>query len=290
MQFQAFAIDTQVAGLAMPGTQYDPQCRAQRRVQRVQGRPMRMSMDQDPRAAVLQAVSQGLGIGVHQVTGGSAGVLAAAFPGMFGELAACIQRLRQEGLAPRRTADLRPELLVVMIGQAFTVAVQQQQGMLAAAHRRRLGKQAGANTTQPFRAQQEIAIAWQKGDLAALLDYPSQQVGDFATKRCIVVISDPGLEEIAEDVQRTRLIGVRVQPAVQDCDALAVLQMQVGDEQQGAIAGPAAGAVAQGSTSTFWISTGLLGRFWNSGERAVVGMALILSTTSMPSTTLPKTA
>jgi hypothetical protein len=95
------------------------------------------------------------------------------------------------------------------------------------------------------------------------------------------VVADPGLEEVAEDVER---VGAGDGPGEEALEARGDfrprrLEVQVGDEERAALQ----------TRSAFSITTGCTGTFWCPPVVAVWTLR-IWSTTSMPSTTLPNTA
>jgi hypothetical protein len=94
------------------------------------------------------------------------------------------------------------------------------------------------------------------------------------------VVAYPGLEEVAEDVQRVAARDDLGEETLElrDDPGPGLVEMQVRDEQRAAQA-----------RSTFSITTGVVGTFWWPPEFPVATF-LILSTTSLPSTTLPNTA
>ena len=95
------------------------------------------------------------------------------------------------------------------------------------------------------------------------------------------VIADPVLEEVAQDVERVGAGERAIQESVEPRGRFGPrgIQVQVGDEE----------CALQATHSAFSITTGVLGTS-PMPPLLPVCTALILSTVSVPSTTLPKTA
>jgi hypothetical protein len=112
-----------------------------------------------------------------------------------------------------------------------------------------------------------------------------EQAGDHGVERqAEVVVADPVLEEVAEDVQRARSARLAFQKLDEALVRLRPLlgEVQVGDEQGG----------HYGAFTYFWVT-----RFidsmtigWRGTSFGPVGVLAIFITTSMPDTTLPNTA
>ena len=275
----------------MPGTQDGANRGAMSTMEQVQRRAVGVSVDQQLGRGIVDPLLQLAGIGIHQIGRCGARVRLALCPGVGSKLAPGGQILAQKGRAPGVGTNLLAKTLIVGVGDALGITVQQHRSVAKTVQLDRFLQQPSAAAVQPGLTDQKVAIARQEGQLATRVAGLSQQRCHVPGQRRIIVVADPGLEQVAEDGQRLGATGPDAQPVAQQRQTGSVIQVQVRDVQlAGAVAGPGSVALGQGSTSTFWIRTGLLGRFWNSGERAEVGMALILSTTSVPSTTLPKTA
>ena len=94
------------------------------------------------------------------------------------------------------------------------------------------------------------------------------------------VVAEPVLEEVTEDVERFGLARRALQEALEPFDdrRARFVEMQVRDEER----------LLQ-ARSAFSITTASRGTFW-CPPASPVATFLILSTVSLPSTTLPKTA
>ncbi len=154
---------------------------------------------------------------------------------LLGECQARGQRLGQEACLPRRIAGLDAELLVGDVVGAQQVAVHQQDRFAVEHHHRRVGQDRHARATCICLAEQEIAVAADEMHPHAGIAQAVQPVGHERAGVGRIVIADPGLEQVAEDVQRIGLAGFAIHEAPEqfgDRRPLRV-QVQVGNEKRG---------------------------------------------------------
>lgn len=128
------------------------------------------------------------------------------------------------------------------------------------------------------RADEEVAVAVQQINADAVPGEPRQRLRNFVMQRLFqVVVADPGIKQVAEDVQRFRLgcgIAQKTQKYCRDVRATRT-KVQVGKEQDQ-------------SASAFSMITSSTGTSWCPPWLPVFTLR-IRSITSWPSTTLPNT-
>ena len=97
-----------------------------------------------------------------------------------------------------------------------------------------VAEQARARQRAEPLAQQEVAVAVHERAGDARVRQPAQRGDDRLEARIVVVVADPGLEQVAEDVQLAR----RARGPIHELDEparrlrIARSQVQVGDEQR----------------------------------------------------------
>ena len=127
-------------------------------------------------------------------------------------------------------------------------------------------------------AKQEVAVTVHDGDLQPGVGGRAQRGDDLRVVRVIaVVVADPGLEEVAEDVEGLGFARAAREEAEEQRSrpGRPGRQVEVGDEEDQTIS---AFSMITSSTGTSW---------WK--PLLPVRTARILSTTSRPSTTSPNT-
>src|SRR3990167_343744 len=210
-------------------------------------------------------------------------VAATGFARLVGEFPAGFECLVKETLAPLWLASLASEGEVGRVVAAQEVTVHQQGRLAFQHHHARVWQQRCAGCRSKRRAQQEIAIAAHHVDGNAGVGEFAQACPHGLGQFAVLIVANPGLEQVAQDVQRFGPAGLRAQEMQElhrDRGARRI-QMQVGDEED---------RHDQGSrTAARSTTTGLTGTSPGKGARAAVGTRRILSMTSMPSTTRPNT-
>ena len=147
---------------------------------------------------------------------------------------------------------------------------------------RRVRQQLGARRGAEALAHQEIAVAVHHVKPGARTRALAEKAGHHGIERLAdVVVADPVLEEIAEDVQGIGPVRLGLQELEEALVRLGPIlaEVKIGDEE---------GSYLEPTTVIDSITTGLVGTFWCM-PLLPVGTATILFTTSMPSTTLPNT-
>src|SRR5690606_30960847 len=99
---------------------------------------------------------------------------------------------------------------------------------------RRIGQQGHSRATRIRIAEQEIAVAVHEENRDAGSVQCGQRVGDARRNRVRRVVSDPRLEQVAEDVQRTCMARLAMQEVDEPFDDVrpTCIQVQDGDEQR----------------------------------------------------------
>ena len=196
------------------------------------GRPVRVAVDQKVHLAQPEQGGHGLGIHVHDVLARIPGVGATAGARLHGQPAAHRQRQCQVVALHAGFAHELAELLVARVVGAQQVAMRYQKPAAAGIDADRIGQQAAAAAPLEARPQQEVAVA--PHDMAGHLPGVfTQRCTDAAAGGLVVIVTHPGLEQVAEDVQRSGIAG----RALQEVDELRhrcrgmFVQVQVGHEQ-----------------------------------------------------------
>ena len=202
------------------------------------------------------------------------------------------QRQREEGAAARAgSRDARAIALVLDVAGAQLVAVRDS-SVARAVRGRRLttpaaaSRRSAAAKRSPSR-KSRLPCATYTGTPASR--DAAQRCGDARRERLAqLVVADPPVEQVAEDVDRggRRAPGRRRTRGTRAARRALRREVQVGEEQRRASDGI---GCYQRLPRPCWITTSSPGR--PGGRRCrPVGTPLILSTTSVPSTTLPNTA
>ena len=145
------------------------------------------------------------------------------------------QRLRQELGLEHRVAGLRAELLVGHVVGAQQVAVTEQHRPAVQVDHGGVGQDAEPGAAGVVLADQEITVAPDEVHRHAGGGHGLQRVGDGIGGGRGRVIADPGLEQVAQDVQRLGLRGFIAQERQEQLGNgwTAGVQMQIGNEQRG---------------------------------------------------------
>lgn len=171
--------------------------------------------------------------------------------------------------------------LVGGVVDAQRIAVHEQDPAPVQRDDRAIGEQAHAGLLAKALADQEVTVAMDQVARHSTLSERAQRADDPALVRIGVVVADPGLEQVAEDVKRLRAAGFMRQEIEKlrgDVGPLPV-EMQIGNEQRGHLI-----------RVTLRMTTGFKGASLSNGPTWPVATAPMSSTTSMPSTTRPNTA
>ena len=145
------------------------------------------------------------------------------------------QRLGEEACAPCGVAGLCTEGLIADIIGAQAVAVHQQHGPAVEHHHGGFRQQARTRAPGEVVADQEIAIAVLEEHRHARVGQAAQLAGDEGTDLGRVVVADPGLEQVAEDVQGIGAARLAVDEVAEQAGDLRTLgiEVEVGDEEGG---------------------------------------------------------
>ena len=146
-----------------------------------------------------------------------------------------LQGLREEPRLPRRVAGLCAELLVGDVVGAQQVAMQEQGRPAVQQHHRGIRQQAHPAPPRVACAEQEVAVAAHEGDRHAGIDQGAQPPGHEGAGLGRIVVADPGLEQVAEDVQRIGAARLAIQEAAEQLGDRGArrVEVEVGDEQGG---------------------------------------------------------
>ncbi len=185
-----------------------------------------------------------------------------------------------------------PQTLVAGVASAQHVAVHQQHTLAMQVDDGAVLEQRAAGLGGEARADEKIAIAVHEIRGYSRIVQCAQLRDDRAYCRIGVVVAEPGFEQVAEDVERTRcacLAAQEIHELSRDPGCRGI-EVQVRDQQRLAAVGVHLGVAASPTMRAVEMTTGCRGASsWNGPLEPVATLA-IRSTTSMPSTTRPKTA
>src|SRR6185503_11568987 len=195
------------------------------------------------------------------------------------------ERPSEEVALPLLGAQLRAQRHVTRVVRAEQVAVRQQSALAAERHALVVAEQARARCLAEPLAQQEVAVTVHERARDARAGELSECGDDRLQARIVVVVADPRLEQVAQDVQVARGARGPFHELDEPARRLRVprSQVQVGDEERGHFP-------ADSMSSMRSMTIGSTGTLALKGPPPPVGRWPMSSTTSMPSTTLPNTA
>ncbi len=144
-----------------------------------------------------------------------------------------------------------------------------------------LGKQHRAGNFGEPLAEKEVAIAGDHADRHAGVGDAAQSDRDaFGERLAQLVVADPGVEQVAEDVDARGVAGRAGAECIERVDQRRPRrrQVEIREEQRGLYRTSSARLITTSSLGTFW---------WK--PLFAVATPLILSTTSWPAVTRPNT-
>lgn len=130
---------------------------------------------------------------------------------MGGEGAAFRERLGEEGPLPNGITYHAAEALVFDVIRAQGIAVHQQRGHALKFYQRGIGKYPAAGESRKAIADQKIAVAMHEINGHTDRSQFVQASHDPSMMRIRVIISDPGFEEISQDVEAVSPTGFAAQ-------------------------------------------------------------------------------
>ena len=220
-----------------PVRQHDALALAARQVQQVHGRTVRVAVNQTGDVERLHLVRNRCVDDVgDRRCGGSGGFVpgALATPAVRNP-APDEQGQTQHAALPLRGARARPEGLVHRVGGAIAVAMREQRADATQHHHCGVVQQLHPAALSEFAGHHEVAVAVHEIDRHAGIDHGFQRLRDLLIEGRAVVVADPGLEHIAEQVERLCLPRPSRKEGQQDGGQVrpGFVEMQIGDEQRG---------------------------------------------------------
>ena len=184
-----------------------------------------------------------------------------------------------------------PVLVIDVVG-AQRVAVDEQRPYALDLVHGGVGEEARAGRFAEALAEEEIAVAVHEVQRHAAGGEPAQQSGHHGVERPLeVVVADPVLEEVAQDVERLGGARLSSRKSMKRSFAAGRSSVRCRSEMksEGTTSKPRYYFFAP-TTVTDSISTGCVGTSLRKGPAGPVGVFAIFVTTSMPETTFPNTA
>lgn len=196
-------------------------------------RSMGMAVNEPTCPADLEGALHRLLVDIHDLGHDAGGVGPTASARFRGEETTCRERQREKAALERRVAYDRAQLLVGVIVGAEEIAVREQHRRIVEFGQHRIGKDAHARTGGETRAVQEIPIAVQDECDEPRVSRGPQRSAHPIAGRLRVVVADPGLKQIAEDVERFRAAGLMREESLELRNRLRGrgVEMQVRDEE-----------------------------------------------------------
>src|SRR5262249_24549518 len=109
----------------------------------------------------------------------------------------------QEFALELRAAGTGTEFLILDVIAAQRVTVQQESLRSMKVENERFGNQPRAATRGKLRSQEQIAISMHQVERSPALHQAAQRIRNARVERfCQVVVSDPVIEEVAENIDR----------------------------------------------------------------------------------------
>ena len=169
----------------------------------VTGRTVGMPVDQARIAVTPQGIGNGIRIRIHDGFGLGLFFLFATRAPLRGQRLALRQRLGKKRGVPGGGAHLVAKGEVGGVVAAQGIAVRKQGGRPIQVDQRGVRQQLQPGGLGERRADEEIAVAVQQMHPDAAPGEPCQRLGDFRVQRLRqIVVADPGIEQVAENVQR----------------------------------------------------------------------------------------
>jgi len=219
----------------VPRAQHDTPRRCAVEIELVHTRAMRVAVNQQSHAAGAHGGRHRGGLDVHDVGGGAAGVATAAVAGPLRETAPHAQGQFEEAPLPARIPHQGAQHLVGAIGRAERITVREQGALAVEIDEHRIDEQSRAAARLEAPLQQEIAIAMHDIAGHTARREPTQRIADQRPAGLRVIIADPRLEQIAENVERfgARRTLLEKGDELRASGGLERIQVQIGDEQGG---------------------------------------------------------
>lgn len=196
-------------------------------------RAMGVAMDHDIKIALIQHFQDFLGRDVHDVSSLVAVHAVALGARLFGEGAAFSQRFGEKLMLPLWIPHQVPELQVAGIPCAKHIAVQQQIVLALVMQHMGFMQQGGAGFGSKTLAQQEIAIAVQEVNSQSLPGLLLQGLCDNGVQGPVIVIPDPDIEKIAQDIESPGAWAFTPQEVEEGAGQIIprLFKMQIGNQQ-----------------------------------------------------------
>lgn len=299
-EFDSVAVDPEYRALFVPVAENDSLALPAIGPHDVHCGPVRVSVNHHADIVTVECVNDRTGIDVENGFAADADLMCpACFTGLGSELPADFKALPQELALPGRITELNAYALIGKVLRAQLITVQQQRGSTVQLDNFVFRHQPHAAARRVRHAKKEVAIAVLKRHGYTGRGQPRQSGGDISRQCAVVVVPDPTLEQISEDVEclgAARFTAQEIQEQRGHVRASRI-QMQVRDEEggqsrlrvrsefdplpQSTASSPMIRAL---SMIAGWIGTSLA-----KGPFGPVSSARMVSTTSMPEITRANT-
>src|SRR5437870_178011 len=299
----------EVAPLLVPGAEHDPLGRRAVDAYLVHAGAVRVPVDHAPHPRRAEGRGHRAFVHVHDVGDRARDVAGAAGARLAAQGLANAERQSKEATLPVGATHRATELLVRVIVGAERIAVGEQHWLPIELGDDRIAEQPAAAALAEALSQQEITVAVQREAGDAALGKRAQAQAHPLLVGILIVIAHPGLEQVAEDVERLGLPGLAGEKVEELLRGLrrGGIEMHVRHEEtrhggylgermvscRGGVTWVTSGAaaVAPGARiSIFSITIGFRGASALKGPEEPVATSPILSITSIPCRMRPNTA
>jgi len=228
------ALEAQATAVLMPGAQHDAARGGPVELELVHGWPVGVTVDQQVHVAGAHCGLHCTRINIHDLTRAHVRMAPAASARPLCQALTHPQRQAQELALPGRPAYYRAQQLIGPIRRAQRVSMREQRALTVQINHHGVNQQSCAAALREALLEQKVAIAVHDVTRHAARGERAQRVEDLLPLRVLIIVSDPGFEQIPEDVERIGAGG----PSLEEIYELRAdgrfqrVQMQIGDEQR----------------------------------------------------------
>ena len=228
------ALPAQATAVLMPGAEHDAARTGPVQLELMHGRPVGMTVDQQVHVAGAHSGLHCTRINIHDLARALARMAPAASARLLCQELAHPQGQAQELALPGGLAYYCAQQLIGPIRRAQRIAVREQRALTVQINHHRVNQQSCAAALLEALLEQKVAIAVHDVTRYAARAQCAQRVADLLSMRVLIIVSDPGLEQIPEDVERIGAGGPSLEEIYELCadGRFQRIQMQIGDEQR----------------------------------------------------------
>jgi len=218
----------------MPGAEHDAARARAVELELMHGRAMGMAVDQQVHAAGAHGRLHRRQIDIHDLSRTHARMAPAARTRLLCQAPAHAQGQAQELALPGRLSHYGAQQLIRPIRRAQGIAVREQRALAVQIDHHGVNEQSRAAALLEALLEQEVAITVHDEARHAAHAQRAQRVADLLPMCILIIVSDPGLEQIPEDVECIGAGGPSLEEIyeLRTDRGLQRIHMQIGDEQR----------------------------------------------------------